>query len=827
MLVGTPTYNSSALPDVPVVANNVVDLAAVLTDPTLGGFDDAHCAVTPPDVGLAEIGEMLSQAADEAQDLLMFYYSGHGLLDPRRGELYLSLAGTRPDLLAFTALAVEAVCDALRDSQALSRVLILDSCYSGRATGHPLTMTDEAILGQLDAAGTYTLTSASANQTALILPGEEHTAFTERMLALLRTGSPSAGSHLTLGDIYRHLYAQMKAEGLPRPQQRGTELADLLGLVRNRGFQDPQGSARAPSTMPDPGDARQLHDVARVARLEQELDEVRIQLEAHDLRDLLTQAAPLRPYGGISKLLNKTYPELRARRPPSPKPPVGINMRELMLPGRTAGRAARISVTEQSPLGTEANSRHSSRQAVRWSFLNTTVIRVGNFATGVILARGLLGPRDWGLYAVGLTALAVLLSANELGVSLAIVRWRDDKPEKFAPTVLTLSTASSSLFYLLLFFAAPDFGRLLGAADATSMLRVLGVAVIIDGIACVPAGILTRNFMQRTRAMIDVSNFLVSSSLTIGMAVAGFGAMSFAWGSIIGNMVALIGCALAAPGYLKPGWNRQQARRLLAFGLPLAGASLLVLAMLNVDSVVVGATLGPAQLGLYQIAFNISSWPVRTVSEIARRVTFASFSLVADSPAKLSESFGRGLALLMAAAVPACVLLAVLSKPIIFAVYGQRWGDAAGALRFLVLFSLLRVAFELAYDCLVTTGRRIALITVQSWWLVALIPVLILFARGRGITGVGIGHILVAASLVAPLFLWALSRATISPKVIVKACTRPFFGGVLMAAAALALGRLGLNPIEYTLLGTAVGFAVYIPTVWPLRHIADAKPAQA
>ncbi len=470
----------------------------------------------------------------------------------------------------------------------------------------------------------------------------------------------------------------------------------------------------------------------------------------------------------------------------------------------------------------EAKVGGQIRRGVRWSFINTVVMRLGNFLTGVVLARGLLGPRDWGLYAIGLVALAVLLSANELGVSLAIVRW-DRDPKQFAPTVLTLSFASSALLYLVLFFAAPQFAHLLGASDATTMLRVLGIAVVIDGIACVPAGVLTRNFAQRKRMYIDLTNFVISSGLTIGLAVAGFGAMSFAWGSIAGNVVALLGCAIAAPGYLRPGWNRVEARKLLAFGVPLAGASLLVLAMLNVDSIVVGATLGPVQLGLYQIAFNVSSWPVRSVSEIARRVSFAGFSRVAGSRAALSDSFGRGLALLMAAAVPACVILAVLPKPVIYTIYGQRWVSASGALRFLALLGLLRVAFELAYDCLVASGRRRALITVQGWWLAALVPILILAARERGIAGVGVGHILVAGPLVAPLFMWALSRTGISPAVIVRACARPFLGGALMAAVALAVGMLHLSPIPYLFLASTLAIAAYAPVVWPLRHLARSK----
>jgi len=336
---------------------------------------------------------------------------------------------------------------------------------------------------------------------------------------------------------------------------------------------------------------------------------------------------------------------------------------------------------------------HRVRRGIRWSFVNTLVIRVGNFLTGVVLARGLLGPREWGLYAIGLAALAVLLAANEMGVSLAIVRW-EGEVRRFAPTVLTLSTLSSTLLYALLFVLAPQLARLLGSADATAVLRVLGIAVIIDGISCVPAGMLNRTFAQRRRMLIDAANFAVSSGLTIGLAVAGLGAMSFAWGSVAGNVVGLAGCALSAPGLLRPGWDRAQAAALLRYGLPLAGASLLVLLMLNVDSVVVGASLGPVELGLYQIAFNVSGWPVRAVSEVARRVSFAGFSRLAET-GRIAEGFGRSLSVLMTASVPPCVLLLVLARPLILFVYGREWVSAAAALSFLALLGLLRVAVEL------------------------------------------------------------------------------------------------------------------------------------
>ena len=50
----------------------------------------------------------------------------------------------------------------------------------------------------------------------------------------------------------------------------------------------------------------------------------------------------------------------------------------------------------------------------RWSFANTVVARFGTLAIGIVLAR-LLGPEEFGTFAVAFVALMAILSFNELG----------------------------------------------------------------------------------------------------------------------------------------------------------------------------------------------------------------------------------------------------------------------------------------------------------------------------------------------------------------------------------------------------------------------------
>lgn len=463
------------------------------------------------------------------------------------------------------------------------------------------------------------------------------------------------------------------------------------------------------------------------------------------------------------------------------------------------------------------------KSGVLWSALNTIILRVANFCVTALLARTVFGPQAFGIYAVSQVILNLLLSANEAGVSLAIVRWEGDI-RRFVRTVCTLSLASSTALYILLFATAPALARSLGSPQAVGMIRIICLGVVIDGLACVPLALITRAFAQRTMFVVQALSFLAATGITLWLAFSGLGPISFAWGSVAGCMVTFVAAVIAAPFRVLPGWNSQYARKLLRFGLPLAGASLLLLGVYNIDSIVVGAALGPAALGLYALAFNVSSWPVRATSEAIRRVSFASFSRIADSPGSLTSGFARAIGLAVAVAVPSCVYLGTLAKPLIQLIYGERWIPAAPVLTLLCALGLLRVLYEISYDCLAAAGRRSSLLAIQGWWLAALFPVLFAGAHLRGIVGVGIGHVAVAGVLVGPAFIWSLWRSGIRLRTVIAVCARPLAGGIAMVAVCeFALHALG-QPLLQVCAAIVAGALVYVPIVFPVRHLLRAQP---
>ncbi|MCZ9337070.1 oligosaccharide flippase family protein, partial [Streptomyces sp. TRM76130] len=60
------------------------------------------------------------------------------------------------------------------------------------------------------------------------------------------------------------------------------------------------------------------------------------------------------------------------------------------------------------------------------------------------------------------------------------------------------------------------------------------LCVVIDGVAQVPGGFLTREFAQGKRMIVDALNFVLGTAVTLWLAFRGWGAMSFAVGAVAG-----------------------------------------------------------------------------------------------------------------------------------------------------------------------------------------------------------------------------------------------------------------------------------------------------
>lgn len=164
VVVGTGTHVAgSALPGIPAAVATAAAVRDALVDQC--AMDGRHIvAVTDPE-GTPQFLDAVNQAASQAEDVLLFYYTGHGLISLATSELFLATAATtdREVMLPAEALSFAAVRGVLSASRARYVVVVLDCCFSGRAPGTFGTAAADAF-ELANMRGSYLLSATPANE---------------------------------------------------------------------------------------------------------------------------------------------------------------------------------------------------------------------------------------------------------------------------------------------------------------------------------------------------------------------------------------------------------------------------------------------------------------------------------------------------------------------------------------------------------------------------------------------------------------------------------------------------------------------------------------
>ena len=129
LIIGNNQYNDPKLARLKTPAADAQALANVLSDQNIGSFDSVLSQVNRTETHVRRnISTFLS--SKKLEDLVLVYFSGHGILDDR-GRLFLALKDTQTRLLTATAIAATFISEEMDRCRSRRQILILDCCNSG------------------------------------------------------------------------------------------------------------------------------------------------------------------------------------------------------------------------------------------------------------------------------------------------------------------------------------------------------------------------------------------------------------------------------------------------------------------------------------------------------------------------------------------------------------------------------------------------------------------------------------------------------------------------------------------------------------------------
>ena len=289
VLIGSWDY--AFLDPVPAAEHSLRRMADLLASPWCGWPRDrlvVHPNVSSP----GDLPDQIITAFDAVTDVALFYFVGHGQISPD-DQLCLGLARSRPEpsRRAVTSLRFGDVRQALLDSKAAVKIVILDCCFAGLATRPSLAGN---VLDLTAGTGAYTMAATSAYTTAWYQNdpalAEPQTYFTKYLADLVEQGIPGLPSRLRLDPLFRELLGNLAADGRPVPQRRtvddAREFEFAYNAAREETDSDPEIERQRLAQRFSDEVARRAEAEDQVQALHAEVRERRLELERLQARTL-------------------------------------------------------------------------------------------------------------------------------------------------------------------------------------------------------------------------------------------------------------------------------------------------------------------------------------------------------------------------------------------------------------------------------------------------------------------------------------------------------------------------------------------------------------
>lgn len=438
-----------------------------------------------------------------------------------------------------------------------------------------------------------------------------------------------------------------------------------------------------------------------------------------------------------------------------------------------------------------------------------------------VMAR-LLGPAEFGLYALALPTIFLFTTLAEggLGASLA----REDESETIVwSTAFWVLLASCTLMGVLAIIGGFVLAAVSEQPRLAGIMALLSMSFPVLALTALPAARLVRRGNLVIHSVADLASSFIGACAAVGLALLGAGAWALAIQYVVGWTVTCI--VLNAAAFEKPTFEFQLAslRPHAATGGSLIGSRLAELFGRQIENLLFGRAFGAASLGSYTFSNQVS----RFLCEAAGNPIWgALYSHALRENARAVEPLHATLSRLLASALfPTSALLAASAPQVFDVVLGSRWSAAAELVQVIVPFYALNVVAAQCGAILLANGRGMSLFWAISGLSVGRIAAVVVGGALGGPIGVAWGLGVANTAYSAAMFGAVGSLTGTSPWLLVRQLLPCLAASAVGGVVCHAVIVLRPESLAWTIVSVGLGgcaFLVGLMLLQGRRVMADA-----
>lgn len=342
-----------------------------------------------------------------------------------------------------------------------------------------------------------------------------------------------------------------------------------------------------------------------------------------------------------------------------------------------------------------------------WTFVSQiSRIIITMFVTAV-LAR-LLEPSDFGLVAMVTVFTVFFAMFNDIGLASAIIQ-KQEVTETQLSSLFWVNLIEGLIVSVICLSLAPLIARFYSESRLTPMIMVMSSLFVITSFCMVQKALFSKNMAFRVLALVEITGFLTGGVVAVTFAAFGFGAWSIVLQMIIQSFV--ISALLFLLSKWKPKFilKWKPIKGFLSFGIPLLGFHFVNYFNRNLDNMLIGRFLGPAQLGFYNVAYKTMLFPLTNISEVIGRVMFPALSHIQDDKDRIRRAYIKANRYIALVTFPLTTAIAIFAPQIVRVMLGSKWERAIFLIQILAGIGGLQSLYSTQSWIYLSQGRTVAL----------------------------------------------------------------------------------------------------------------------
>lgn len=442
-----------------------------------------------------------------------------------------------------------------------------------------------------------------------------------------------------------------------------------------------------------------------------------------------------------------------------------------------------------------------------WKFIERCGSQGVTFILTIILAR-ILEPAEFGKITLVMVFINFFQVFAEGGLGTALVQKKDVDEYDYS-TVFYFNTVLSFILYIAIYFLAPIIALFLKDDIYTSILRIMGISILISGLKNVLLSYVAKNMCFKHLSISSIIAAIMSAIVGIVMAYNGFGLWSLVWQFLVNTIVTTLILWIILKWIPRHKMSLERFKTLFKFGWKVFLTNIITTVYDDITVLIIGKKYSDTDLAFYDQG---RKFPRVIISNINTSVDSVLFSKMADEQEnndnlkKIASDVLKMSCYILFPIVFGLIACANVFVPIILT---DKW---IPCIPYLIIFGLYYLTYPYntvntnAIKAVGKSGILLKIEIIKKIYEIAIILISMQF-----------GVIYIAIGLLISGFLNLIINSIATGKIIkyglfkqLKDTTPIFIATLIMTLIVYLIGLIPINKVILLIIQVLIGIITYI-----------------